>query len=174
MIIVCNVCGKSESAMSSRFNSRIGLYDINIRYVYALRSIGKGLESGKMFSAVMNIAQPRCRMDVYHDKLLNATTEVSDASLLQAAKEAIIENDGCADVAAAFDGTWQKRGYTSLNGVIIVTSFDTGKVMDFECLSKYCNVCVREPYISDHVKLEQHKQKTHVQLITQVPVVGWR
>ncbi|GFV35024.1 uncharacterized protein TNCV_316981 [Trichonephila clavipes] len=29
--------------------------------------------------------------------------------------------------AVAVDGTWQKRGYTSLNGVNTVTSIDTGK-----------------------------------------------
>lgn len=40
-----------------------------------------------------------------------------------------------------FDGSWQKRGFTSLNGVITATSIDTGKVLDVECLSKYCFIC---------------------------------
>lgn len=55
-----------------------------------------------------------------------------------AATEAVEENYGKNEIAAAFDGTWQKRGHTSMNGVVTVTSFDTGKVMDFECLSKFC------------------------------------
>ncbi|GFS74441.1 uncharacterized protein TNCV_784781 [Trichonephila clavipes] len=38
----------------------------------------------------------------------------------------------------AVDGTWQKRGYTSLNGVVTVTSIDTGKVIDVDIISKYC------------------------------------
>lgn len=61
-------------------------------------------------------------------------------------------------IAAAFDGTWQKRGHTSRNGVITVTSFDTGKVLDFECSSKFCIICSRNQYKDDPVKLEQHKK----------------
>ncbi|GFX35619.1 uncharacterized protein TNCV_104241 [Trichonephila clavipes] len=44
-----------------------------------------------------------------------------------AAKEAICENEGNKNIAVAVDGTWQKRGYTSLNGVVTMTSIDTGK-----------------------------------------------
>lgn len=45
------------------------------------------------------------------------------------------------DLSVALDGTWQKRGHTSLNGVVTATSVDTGKVVDIECLSKYCQGC---------------------------------
>lgn len=34
-----------------------------------------------------------------------------------------------------------RRGYSSLNGVVTATSFDTGKVLDVECLSNYCQIC---------------------------------
>ncbi|GFW04677.1 hypothetical protein TNCV_3897291 [Trichonephila clavipes] len=36
----------------------------------------------------------------------------------------------------AEDWTWQKQGYTSLNGAVTVTSIDTGKVIDAEILLK--------------------------------------
>lgn len=42
------------------------------------------------------------------------------------------------DVSAAFDGTWQRHGFKSLNGVVSCTSVDSGKVMDIAVLSKYC------------------------------------
>ncbi|XP_046685511.1 uncharacterized protein LOC124371223 [Homalodisca vitripennis] len=42
------------------------------------------------------------------------------------------------DICAGFDGTWQRRGHQSLNGVVTCTSIDSGKVMDIEVLSKYC------------------------------------
>ena len=43
------------------------------------------------------------------------------------------------------DGTWQKRGYSSLIGVIVVISWKTGQVLDREVLSKHCSACsVRE------------------------------
>ncbi|GFY27794.1 uncharacterized protein TNCV_242592 [Trichonephila clavipes] len=47
--------------------------------------------------------------------------------------------------AVAVDGTWQKRGYTSLNGVVTVTTIDTGKVIDVDILSKYC-ACKNLPF----------------------------
>lgn len=62
------------------------------------------------------------------------------------------------DIAAAFDGTWQKRGHSSINGVMTVTSFDSGKVLDFECLSKFCNKCIRKPLSTDEQLLKEHKE----------------
>ena len=35
-----------------------------------------------------------------------------------------------------------KRGFTSLNGAVIIMSTDTGKVLDVEVMSRYCNTCV--------------------------------
>lgn len=42
------------------------------------------------------------------------------------------------DISAAFDGSWQKRGHRSLNGVITATSVTTGKVIDLCVFSKHC------------------------------------
>lgn len=56
-----------------------------------------------------------------------------------AAHVAVQENDGNSDIAAVFDGTWQKRGH----GVMTCISFDTGKVLDVECINKFCHGCVK-------------------------------
>ncbi|KAJ8893046.1 hypothetical protein PR048_005627 [Dryococelus australis] len=40
--------------------------------------------------------------------------------------------------------SWQKRGHTSMTRVVTVTSFDTGKVLDFQCLSKFHTGCVHK------------------------------
>ncbi|GFX93226.1 uncharacterized protein TNCV_4761051 [Trichonephila clavipes] len=72
--------------------------------------------------------------------LLGATKDVSDATMKDAVKEAVEENQNIRDIPVAVDGTWQKRGYSSMNGVVTVTSVDTGKVIDTEILSKHC-VC---------------------------------
>ncbi|GFV79663.1 uncharacterized protein TNCV_1724881 [Trichonephila clavipes] len=36
------------------------------------------------------------------------------------------------------DGTWQRRGYFSMNGCVAALSVDTGKVVDIEIMSSYC------------------------------------
>ena len=45
------------------------------------------------------------------------------------------------DVLISCDGTWQKRGFSSLFGVVFVVSFETGKILDFTVKSKYCAGC---------------------------------
>ena len=46
------------------------------------------------------------------------------------------------DTAVSFDGTWAKRGFTSLTGVFFAISVDTGEVLDYTVLSKACQKCV--------------------------------
>ncbi|KAJ8888781.1 hypothetical protein PR048_008273 [Dryococelus australis] len=92
-------------------------YEINIRYAHVLRFIGRGKASGTSFSAVMNLSPPNTKFEKYNTKLLAAVTEVCEASMRHAAKEVVLENEGRSDVADAFDGTWQKRGHISMDGV---------------------------------------------------------
>ena len=62
-----------------------------------------------------------------------------------AAKEIIklkgTDGDGIADCGVSCDGTWQCRGYQSLNGSVTAISMDTGKVVNVEPLSKVCKTC---------------------------------
>ncbi|GFT72315.1 uncharacterized protein TNCV_3608841 [Trichonephila clavipes] len=93
-VLKCFACPYRVEFSSSNFHEGTQIATINTRFVYAMRSIGKGAEAGRMFCGVMNLPQPPTRFSPY---------------------------------AVAVDGTWQKRGYTSLNGVVTVTSIDTGK-----------------------------------------------
>ena len=43
---------------------------------------------------------------------------------------------------AIIDNLSDKRGFTSLNGAVIIMSTDTRKVLDVEVMSRYCNTCV--------------------------------
>ena len=42
---------------------------------------------------------------------------------------------GIVDIGVTADGTWQRRGYTSMNGVVVAMSIDCGKILDIEPLS---------------------------------------
>jgi hypothetical protein len=129
------------SQLIDRDSNRI--YETNLRFVYAMRCIGVGLAGLQTFCALMNLPPPPTKF-VSHCKLLKEVLqEVADQSMKKTAFEAVKENSDDTDIAAAFDGTWQKRGFTSLNGVVTVTSFDTGKVLDVEVLSKYCQGCTK-------------------------------
>ncbi|GBN08363.1 hypothetical protein AVEN_55587-1 [Araneus ventricosus] len=52
------------------------------------------------------------------------------------------------------DDTWQKRGYSSLNGCVSCISVDTGKVLDIEIMTNFCRMCnnmTNSNYSSKHV-----------------------
>ncbi|GFT71133.1 uncharacterized protein TNCV_3001511 [Trichonephila clavipes] len=144
-VLKCFACPYRVGFSSSNFHEGTQIATINTRFVYAMRSIGKGAEAGRMFCGVMNLPQPPTRFAPYGKRILNAAKLVYEDSIQNAAKEAICENEGNKNIAVAVDGTWQKRGYTSLNGAVTVTSIDTGKVIDVDILSKYC-ACKNLPF----------------------------
>lgn len=45
------------------------------------------------------------------------------------------------DITVRYDGSWQKRGFTSKYGICCCIEILTGLIIDFEVLSKFCNKC---------------------------------
>ncbi|KAJ4425814.1 hypothetical protein ANN_27440 [Periplaneta americana] len=84
---------------------------------------------------------PTAKFNFCTSQLLKCPEEVAKKSVTNAIEEAVALNENSRDITAAFDGSWQKRGHTSLNGVITATSLDNGKVIDVECLTKFCHNC---------------------------------
>ena len=84
----------------------------------AMRHIGRGYTSLQKFSGIMNLPPPFNR-STYYDrvrKLSSAASTVPERSMDIAAQELRKEHpDG--EVAVSFDGTWQRRGHSSLDGV---------------------------------------------------------
>lgn len=105
LVIKCTKRKNFSCTMSSK--TIHNMYETNLRFAYALRSIGKGNESAKLFSAVINLSPPSTKFAKYTKKLTRAAIEVNEASMRNAAVEAIQLNNGDHNIAAAFDGTWQ-------------------------------------------------------------------
>ena len=59
----------------------------------------------------------------------------------QSAQE-LAEFTGSSEVAVTFDGTWMRRGFSSLLSVCARIGFRTGRVLDMYVGSKYCQECV--------------------------------
>lgn len=113
-------------------------YDLNLRLVYGLRVIGKGYTSARSLCGIMNLPAPPTKFHK-HEALLGKKAEVlCNKSMKAAVEEAVLENEGERDISVAVDGSWQKRGHTSLNGILSVTSLDNCKVLDIYVMSKYC------------------------------------
>ncbi|GFV30435.1 uncharacterized protein TNCV_99101 [Trichonephila clavipes] len=79
----------------------------------------------------------------------------SELLVLHPTKNKIVE------CGISVDGTWQRRGYSSMNGCVAALSVDTGKVVDIEIMSSYCPTCRKiskmprsiesETFAADHV-----------------------
>ena len=122
-------------------------FDINVRSVMAFREIGRGHRSMQEFCSVMNMPAPMNSF-AYENIITILCTAVmlltSQESMQAAANDAFpesmhVSNDGVNPVTASFDGTWQRRGCASLNGV--VTAVCQGKCIDIEALCKECKSC---------------------------------
>ena len=50
-------------------------------------------------------------------------------------------SDQVVDILVSCDGTWQKRGFSSLFGVVFIIAYETGKVLDYAVLSKHYIGC---------------------------------
>ncbi|GFV92308.1 hypothetical protein TNCV_3949181 [Trichonephila clavipes] len=87
-----------------------------------MRCIGKGAESARMFCGIMNL--PRHPQNFKVQPTFYCRQQEKPVNTVWQNREAVDENDG------KNDGSWQKRGFSSKNG--LVTSVDTGKVIDVE------------------------------------------
>ena len=120
--------------MSSDVN-RNRSFNVNIRFSYSMRCIGKGQRSGQVFCAMLNLPPPSSKFVKSNSAILDSLKIVSLGSLLNAVREAKLlnnNNNNSSDIIVACGGSWQKRGHTSLNGMISVISIESGKVLDIK------------------------------------------
>ena len=112
--------------------------------------VGRGRSGLETFCAFMNTlppVSPPCYSE-HNQRILKAFLAEAEASQKAAASQ-LHKLQGCSegeviDVAVTCDSTWSKRGlrgFTAIYGVVVVASWDNGKVVDTEVLTKYCAEC---------------------------------
>ena len=138
-------CGWSNIVFSSPRvdkNNERSRFDVNIRSVIAFREIGKGLMSIETFCSHMNMPPPMSRLS--YSEIVNSLhpiyVEAAEESMSTAAA-AIRKDDTVTDIVASFDGTWHKRGYVSLNGVVTCIERVNDKCIDVQVKTKDCKSC---------------------------------
>ena len=88
----------------------------------------------------MNMPKPMTQNNF--DKIVKTVSHCAKAvarETMNDAAEEIRELDpNIVDTSVSVDGSWQRRGFSSLNGVVTAISMDTGKVLDYEPMSRFC------------------------------------
>ena len=87
-----------------------------------MRSIGVGLAGTKTVLSLMNLPPVKCAAYNKLQKIIHLSVKEVATEVMQGAVEDIregVSDDEITDVSISSDGTWQKRGFTSLNGAVI-------------------------------------------------------
>ena len=112
-------------------------FDVNLRTVHAVREIGKRYKSLSTVATLMNMpTSTNDKQNIQYNKLCptSAYTSIAQESMKKAGKEVpyiLEQGNEIKNCQASFDGTWQKRGYSSLDGVVTGLSCKTGKCLNF-------------------------------------------
>ena len=134
------VLGEKQVHKKSRF------YDVNRKAVFAMRLIGRGRQALQTVCSMMDLPPPMAKstFDNHRRAMHAAAKEVAQTSMRQAADAVAAKHTAEAkpvDIAVSTDGTWMRRGHSSLYGVQSVISYDTSQVLDVDLLSKHCSQC---------------------------------
>ena len=91
----------------------------------------------EQFFGVMNMLPPTTK-NTFHEHLPaihDAYVAASHGSMEKAFDEehGDTPTNDTYDIDVSVDGTWQRRDYSSLNGVVTIISADTGKCVDRSC-----------------------------------------
>ncbi|GFT23509.1 CCHC-type domain-containing protein [Trichonephila clavipes] len=98
---------------------------INSSIVLGLRIIGKGFSAGKKLCAFLGLPfLSKLAFRNQERKLLKATERVAQENINAALSE-IKGSNSFTKCGISIDGTWQRRGYSSLNGCVSAISVDT-------------------------------------------------
>ena len=135
-------CGFSHDFYTSTSSSHQS-FDINKRAAYTFRALGHGFSGLTKFTSLMNM--PKAMTHNNYDKVVenvsNVVKDVAHETMQDAANEIKREEEEITNTAVSVDGSWQKRGYSSFNGVVTAISMETGKILDVEPLTRMCVGC---------------------------------
>ena len=130
-------CQKTESHNNKGRSS----FEINVRSIIAFRELGRGFAGVKTFGRCMNMYNigSTSFANLNNKSIAAAYQKAAEASMKKAAKEIQGDKIGPVCTRVSIDGSWQKRGHASLNGVITAIADD--KVVDTQVYSKHCKGC---------------------------------
>ena len=142
---ICVNCEKCEQRKITASAVVDRAYEINRRFILAMKLLGVGAAGCAKFYGLMDMP-PFLRQTSYDIILKNNFTTVKDvfgqfASF--AVRQEMNENNGPINnhLTVSGDGTWKKRGFTSLYGVASLIGYHTGKILDIVVKSAFCKLC---------------------------------
>eukprot|EP00117_Sycon_ciliatum_P046428 scpid67182/ scgid2109/ len=158
--VTCDHCGNVTS--SHAVEKATHHFDLNRMSVLGMRMLGRGREGFKKLSAFLHLPGPvtKKKFQRHSDKLHHAAKAAAQQSMKRAAYSVLTNRTASgetspANIAVSTDGTWMRRGYSSLYGVQSVIGWDVQKVIGVEVLSRHCTRCTAKEARLTSGKLSQ-------------------
>lgn len=121
------------------------MYDINRRIILAFRLLGIGLRGIIKFCGIMELPRPvfQSYYSTLQDGICAAAKAVAMKSMKEGAKQELEMTKVKKEkgICVSGDGSWQKRGFSSLFGFVSLIAWHTGKVIDILVKSRFCQAC---------------------------------
>ena len=145
--ISCSSCGNVQSFYTSKqcvrqqkSNGR-QIFEANIRAIVSFREIGRGFQALERFSECMNMycLAENAFLNLNPNQVYKAYDSVARNSMKRAADDLQDDTPGPTKKRVKIDGTWQKRGHASLNGIVTVVVEE--KCVDYKAFSKHFSGC---------------------------------
>lgn len=151
--LICSECGHSfGKTFTSVREESSRKFEVNKDIVKAFLAIGKGHAALETFSMILGMPTMDKKTFSKNVEVLSKNNVEIKTNVLKASRDLarkahlelnpLLKKDDVIDISVSYDGSWQKRGHTSLYGIGAVIDTVTGLVLDYEVLSKYCPECV--------------------------------
>lgn len=122
-------------------------FEINRRIVFIMRLLGIGREEINLFCGLMDFSQGLA-LKTYYACLENihlAVSSIYDSIIKSAVEEEKTKNAEAGNpennLTVSGDGTWKKRGFSSLFGVTTLIGKYSKKMLDTVVKSSFCQAC---------------------------------
>lgn len=157
-IILSCMCGRREINSGPLINTG---YEINRRIVFVMRLLGVGREGINIFCGLMDICHGLGKST--YDKIVQHFHSAAESMFKSVCKKAVKEErkknveNGRTEThfKVSGDGSWKKRGFTSLFGVTSLIAYYSGKVIDLIVKSAYCHSCALKKKTLDDDEFEE-------------------
>lgn len=122
-------------------------FEVNRRLTFVMRLLGVGLSGINLFCSLMDLGTGLSKNGYYSilNNIYIAVKAIAKIVFTKAAKEENEENvkrGGKKDeVTVSGDGSWAKRGFTSLLGIVSLIGKFSNKVIDVIVKCKVCKAC---------------------------------
>ncbi|XP_071574866.1 uncharacterized protein [Temnothorax nylanderi] len=143
--VLCK-CDEKFIYLCEKINNKS--YEINRRLVFVMRLLGVGIAGINTFLGLMDLGK-KISNNMYYaavDNIFVAVSAVYNEVIGKAGREEKEKNAANGNeeknLTVSGDGSWSRRGFSSLFGIVTVIGHYTSKVLDTLVKSSFCKLCV--------------------------------